>query len=118
MQRNKLFFSEAIADVNLRFKEWSDEYGSIYSLKIGRTTMIVLCDREAVFELLTRKASQYNNRPPDKQVEVALNHEVMSMMYEGPLWRAQRKIVSTYFSPTNLDSVLQPVQIAEYENPA
>ncbi|KAF5230354.1 hypothetical protein FANTH_13879 [Fusarium anthophilum] len=99
--------------LHMKFKEWADKYGSIYSLKIGRTTMIVLCDREAVFELLNRKGAQYNNRPPDKQVDAALNHEILSMMYEGPLWRAQRKIFSTYFSPTNLDTVLQPVQVAE-----
>lgn len=79
--------------------------------------MVVLSDREAVFELLSRKGALYNDRPPDRQIEAALQHENMSFMYEGPMWRVQRKIVSTYLSPKNLDTVLQPIQIAEYEPP-
>jgi cytochrome P450 len=79
--------------------------------------MVVLCDREAVFELLSRKGAHYNDRPPDRQIAVALGHENMSLMHEGPMWRAQRKIVSTYLSPKNLDTILQPIQVAEYMRP-
>jgi cytochrome P450 len=99
--------------LHLKFKEWADQYGSVYSLKIGRTTMIVLSDREAVFELLSRRGAHYNSRPVDKQIDAALGEENLSLMYEGPVWRAQRKIVSTYLSPKNLDTVLQPIQVAE-----
>lgn len=75
--------------------------------------MIVLSDREAVFELLSRRGAHYNSRPADKQIDTALRQEVMSLMYEGRSWKAQRKIVSTYFSPKNLDTALQPIQVAE-----
>jgi len=75
--------------------------------------MIVLSDREAVFELLSRRGAHYNSRPADKQIDAALGEENLSLMYEGPVWRAQRKIVSTYLSPKNLDTVLQPIQVAE-----
>lgn len=77
--------------------------------------MVVLSDREAVFELLSRRGAYYNNRPKDKQVDVAMGHENTALMAEGPLWRAERKIVSTYLSPKNLDSVLAPIQVAEYD---
>lgn len=76
--------------------------------------MVVLCDREAVFELLSRRGAYYNDRPKDRQVDIALGHENTALMGEGPLWRAERKIISTYLTPKNLDSVLAPVQIAEY----
>lgn len=97
----------------IKFKDWADKYGPIYSLKIGRTTMVVLCDREAVFELLSRRGAYYNDRPQDRQVDIALGHENTALMGEGPLWRAERKIISTYLTPKNLDSVLAPIQVAE-----
>lgn len=56
--------------------------------------MVVLCDREAVFELLNRKGANYNDRPPDRQFKVALNDKIFIQMHED-------------LSLTNLDSVLQ-----------
>jgi cytochrome P450 len=76
--------------------------------------MVVLCDREAVFELLSRRGAYYNDRPKDRQVDIALGHENTALMGEGPLWRAERKIISTYLTPKNLDTILAPIQDAEY----
>ena len=48
-----------------RFREWSQQYGKIFSLKIGPRNIIVICDRKAVYELIDRKGSIYSDRPPN-----------------------------------------------------
>ncbi|CAI4218720.1 unnamed protein product [Parascedosporium putredinis] len=40
------------------------QYGKIFSLKVGPGNMIVICDRKAVYELIDRKGSIYSDRPP------------------------------------------------------
>ncbi|KAK2025657.1 cytochrome P450 [Colletotrichum zoysiae] len=96
-----------------KLKEWSDQYGPVYSLKIGRSTMIVLNDRRAVHELLSQKGAWYNDRPTDQQLVVATREENIALMHESPKWRAERKIASSFFSPKRLDSDMRPVQEAE-----
>ncbi|OHF02015.1 cytochrome P450 2D18 [Colletotrichum orchidophilum] len=97
-----------------KFKEWADQYGSIYSLKVGQSTMIVLNDRHAVHELLTSKGAYYNDRPVDQQFQLVMRGENTSLMHDGPLWRAERKIAASYFSPKNLDTALRGVQESEF----
>ncbi|KAK7441119.1 cytochrome P450 2D18 [Colletotrichum acutatum] len=96
-----------------KLKEWADQYGSIYSLKVGQSTMVVLNDRHAVHELLTSKGAYYNDRPVDQQYDLAMRQENTSLMHDGPVWRAERKIAATYFSPKNLDGALRGVQESE-----
>ncbi|KAK1984898.1 cytochrome P450 [Colletotrichum cereale] len=96
-----------------KLKEWSDQYGSIYSLKVGRSTIVVLNDRRAVHELLSQKGAWYNDRPNDQQMVIAAREENIALMHESPKWRAERKIASSYFSPKKLDSDLKLVQEAE-----
>lgn len=77
--------------------------------------MIVLNDRRAIHELLTKQGACYNDRPLDTQMIVSTKDENPATMQEGPKWRAIRKIIATYFAPKNLDSTLRPIQEAEYE---
>ncbi|KAF2501617.1 cytochrome P450 [Lophium mytilinum] len=35
-----------------QFRQWAKEYGSIFSLKVGPSNIIVLCDRKAIHKLL------------------------------------------------------------------
>ncbi|TDZ19400.1 Cytochrome P450 monooxygenase patI [Colletotrichum orbiculare MAFF 240422] len=96
-----------------QLKTWAEQYGSVYSLKVGQSTMVVLNDRRAVHELLVKQGAYYNDRPVDAQAAVAARHENTALMHEGPMRRAERKIAATYFAPKNLDGVLRPVQEAE-----
>ncbi|KAK1993435.1 cytochrome P450 [Colletotrichum falcatum] len=96
-----------------KLKEWSDQYGSVYSIKIGRSTMIVLNDRRAVHELLSQKGAWYNDRPTDHQLIAITREENVALMHESPKWREERKISATYFSPKKLDSDMKAVQEAE-----
>ncbi|KAF6823682.1 cytochrome p450 [Colletotrichum musicola] len=98
-----------------QLKAWAKQYGSIYSLKVGRSTMIVLNDRHAIHELFAKQGAYYNDRPHDTQMIVSARDENPATMREGPKWRATRKMIATFFSPKNLDSAstLRHVQEAE-----
>ncbi|OBR05399.1 Cytochrome P450 2D18 [Colletotrichum higginsianum IMI 349063] len=96
-----------------KVKEWSEQYGSVFSLKIGQSTMVVLNDRKAIYELLVSKGAYYNDRPPDEQFQLTTQNENIAAMHEGPKWKAERKIVAQHFSPNNLDTTLKTVQEAE-----
>ncbi len=47
-----------------QFQEWAQEYGSIYSIKLGVQTMIVLSDAKGVKELIDKRSASTNERGP------------------------------------------------------
>ncbi|KAK2007388.1 cytochrome P450 2D18 [Colletotrichum eremochloae] len=96
-----------------KLKEWGDHYGPIFSIKVGKSTMIVLNDRRAVHELLVSKGAYFNDRASDEQSRLALGGENIAMMPDNAMWKEQRKIVAQFFSPKNLDTSLKSVQEAE-----
>ncbi|KAL0937329.1 cytochrome p450 [Colletotrichum truncatum] len=97
-----------------QLKEWAEQYGSIYSLKVGKGTIIVLNDRHAIHELFSKRGAWYNDRPVDQQVLNAARNENIALMHESPKWRAERKIAAAYFSAKNLDTNLRAIQEAEF----
>jgi cytochrome P450 len=96
-----------------RLKEWSDKYGPIFSLKIGRGTLIVLNDRRAVHDLIDKRSATYSDRPMDEQVETALSDN-FAFLPANRVWRAQRKIASQLLAPKSLDEKVAPIQEAEW----
>jgi cytochrome P450 len=97
-----------------RLKEWSDTYGSVFSLKIGKGTFIVLNSRRAVHDLVDKKSAIYLDRPLDYNIEVAMRGENLAFMHADSLWRAQRKIASQNLAPRWLDEKVVMIQEAEY----
>ncbi|KAF2851961.1 cytochrome P450 oxidoreductase-like protein [Plenodomus tracheiphilus IPT5] len=99
--------------VFLKFKEWSDRYGPIVSLKVGVSTMVILNDPRAVHELINKKSACYADRPADEQWDLTAQNEHIALMHSGPEWRAIRKIMAQTFSAKNLDGKLARIQEAE-----
>lgn len=98
---------------HLKLKEWSDEYGSVFSLKIGQSTAIVLNSRRAVYELIDKKGMAAADRPRDEQFQLAFGGEMILSMHNNDLWKAQRKIIDKALSPKRLDDQLAGIQEAE-----
>lgn len=97
----------------MKFKEWSDQYGPVFSLKVGASTMIVLNDPRAVHELLNKKGALYVDRPNDEQWDLTGRHEIFVLMHAGDEWKAIRKIMTQLFTPKNLDGKLVQLQESE-----
>lgn len=96
-----------------RFKDWSEQYGPVFSLKIGKGTMVVLNSRRAVHDLIDKRSAIYSSRPQDEQYHIALRGENIANMDADAGWRAQRKITARFFAPHKLDGDLAKISEAE-----
>ena len=52
-----------IRDPHIQFTKWAGEYGPIYSLIIGTSTVIVLSSDTVVKDLLDKRSNIYSDRP-------------------------------------------------------
>ncbi|KAF2114293.1 cytochrome P450 2D18 [Lophiotrema nucula] len=96
-----------------KFQEWSDQYGKIFSLKIGASTIVVLNDRRAVHSLIDKKSAIYSDRSFDKNSDAAVGGENFGLQHISPSWRAQRKVAAQCLSPKVIDDKIGPIQEAE-----
>ena len=102
------------ANNSFRLKKWSDEYGPVFSLKLGQMTMIVLNSRRAEYELMDKKGLLAADRPMDTHMELAFGEQVITMMHNTEVWKAERKLTEYMLSPRRLDGELAAgVQHAE-----
>jgi hypothetical protein len=95
-----------------RFREWSAKYGDVFSLKIGKGTMIVLNSKRSVYELIDQRSALYSSRPVDERSHLTMKENV-AFMEPNPVWRTQRKFVVRYLAPEKLDGDLEKVSNAE-----
>jgi cytochrome P450 len=96
-----------------RFREWAKEYGTVFSLKFGPSNIVVLCDREAIHELLDKKGSIYSDRPKTYVGDLLTRGDHIAISQADGLWREKRKVIAHNFSPKMLDEKHYKVQEAE-----
>jgi hypothetical protein len=93
--------------------EWSHQYGKIYSLEVGSGTIIVICDRKAVHELIDKKGSIWSDRPPNVEPLFITRGDHMTMECQSSSWREKRTVVTRNLNPKSLDEKHFRVQEAE-----
>jgi len=96
-----------------QFREWAKEYGTVFSLKFGPSNIVVLCDREAIHELLDKKGSIYSDRPKTYVGDLLTRGDHIAISQADGLWREKRKVIAHNFSPKMLDEKHYRVQEAE-----
>ncbi|KAJ7834049.1 cytochrome P450 [Mycena olivaceomarginata] len=81
-----------------RFARWANEYGDIYSLKIGPGTVIVLQSSQAILEVMDRNSGSTSDRPPNHFVDIITTGHNLVLYVCSPdstltrkTWRAMRK---------------------------
>ncbi|KAH0427495.1 hypothetical protein CcaCcLH18_09663 [Colletotrichum camelliae] len=94
-------------------RECAHQYGSVFSLKVGPSSIIVLCDREAIHKLLIEKGSVYSDRPPSYVGRLLTRGDHLALEQMDSTWRDKRKVISLSFSPKRLDEQHLRVQEAE-----
>ncbi|KAH7064128.1 putative cytochrome P450 oxidoreductase [Paraphoma chrysanthemicola] len=95
------------------WRDWAAQYGSVFSLKIGPPTLIVLCDRKAIHKLLVEQGAKYSNRKQHYITNLITGGVALSMSEDNRKWREQRKVVSHALSPKQLDEKHYKGQEAE-----
>ncbi|KAL3481005.1 cytochrome P450 [Aspergillus californicus] len=97
----------------LKFTEWAEKYGGLYSLKLGTGTAVVITDRRIVKELIDRKSSKYSNRPESFVAHTITGGSHLLAMQYGNLWRTMRKTVHQHFMESMVEKNHVRVQNAE-----
>lgn len=98
----------------IRFKTWAKEYGPVFSLKFGPSNIIVLCDREAIHELLNKKGNIYSDRPNTYVGQLLTKGDHIAIHQMDAMWREKRKVIAHNFSPKALDERHYRIQEAEF----
>ncbi|THG98108.1 hypothetical protein EW026_g4018 [Hermanssonia centrifuga] len=83
----------------LRFVEWKDHYGSIFSLNLAGQPTVVINDFTTAADLLDRRSHIYSSRPRFIVAnEILTGNMILSFMEYGPLWRKMRRAAHEAFN--------------------
>lgn len=88
-------------------------YGEVFSLKIGKGTMIVLNSKRAVHDLIDKRSAIYSARPQNEQFHTTFKDENLVNADTDVGWRMQRKATVRFFAPFKLDGELAKIADAE-----
>ncbi|EXJ87561.1 hypothetical protein A1O3_04521 [Capronia epimyces CBS 606.96] len=99
--------------IGLKFQEWVQKYGPIYSLKVLDSTIVVISDPQIVGQLLDKKGAIYSDRPENAVAMHVTDGHHFSFEQQGPSWKLKRAIAVRHFSPQKLDTHHFRVQEAE-----
>ncbi|CZR64449.1 related to O-methylsterigmatocystin oxidoreductase [Phialocephala subalpina] len=111
------FFGNALqiptTGLGKKFHAWAQEYGSVFSLTVGTTNIVVLCDRKSVHSLMDKKGSIYSDRPPQYVANYITHGDHLTLESQGPSWREKRSVVTRNLNPKLLDEKHWRIQEAE-----
>ncbi|THV08021.1 cytochrome P450 [Dendrothele bispora CBS 962.96] len=82
-----------------KFTEWNKHYGSVVSLFLGSTPVIVLGSAQVAWDLLEKRSEIYSSRPRFVVAGEILsdNHRGLMLSNATSLWRKWRKILHNGF---------------------
>lgn len=81
-------------NVHIKFKEWADQYGDMFSLMLGKQRVVVLNSPRVVRDLIDSRSSNYSSRPANfvGQDLISGGLRLVLMPYADE-WRLARKMV-------------------------
>uniref|UniRef100_A0A0W0FWJ0 Cytochrome p450 n=1 Tax=Moniliophthora roreri TaxID=221103 RepID=A0A0W0FWJ0_MONRR len=101
---------------HIRFTEWAQQYGDIYSLKISSGTVIVISGMEAASELMDKRSATTADRPKSHMAKKVTNDLNMAACRYSDTWRVLRKAAHTVHTPAAAENHL-PIQNSEQKLP-
>ncbi|KAB8349764.1 hypothetical protein FH972_023778 [Carpinus fangiana] len=89
----------ALSPVNpwLTFHKWSQEYGPLYQVELAGTSHVWIADEEIAFDLLSKKAKIYSDRPhiPALMDDNRTSGQYLPLLSNNSQWQRQRKFAKT-----------------------
>ncbi|KAK6820189.1 hypothetical protein RU639_007484 [Aspergillus parasiticus] len=83
-----------------KYKEWSDKYGPMISVRNGASTTIIVSSWEIIKMHMERKNTIYSHRPPMLFFERVTGGLNASVLPYGETWKAHRNIRSSVLKPS------------------
>ncbi|KAF8589046.1 cytochrome P450 [Ramaria rubella] len=94
----------------LRFTEWKEQYGPIFSLNLAGQPVIVLNNFTVAADLFERRSEIYSDRPRFIMASEILSAEsFLPFLRFGSRWREMRRVVHEGFNPRSSEKY-QPQQ--------
>ncbi|TFY79497.1 hypothetical protein EWM64_g4512 [Hericium alpestre] len=88
-----------------QFAKWNRQYGSVVSLFLGRTPVLVLGTAQAAWDLLEKRSDIYSSRPRFIMAgEILSDNKRGLMMPAGENWRKFRKVYHSGFHSRRADT--------------
>ena len=76
------------------FRQWSQDYGEIFKIRVGWYNWVVINSPEAIREILEKQAVKTSSKAPSPMShDIVTGGKRMPTMPYGPQWRAQRSVV-------------------------
>lgn len=97
----------------LKFKEWADQYGPLYSLSLAGNRHVVVSTETIANDLLRGRGNIYSSRPYLPMSSELLSHNLRPVLLPyNDLWRKGRKLMHSLASET-VAPTYEPVQMRE-----
>jgi cytochrome P450 len=97
----------------IQFQKWSETYGPVFTLWLGRRPTIIISDPEVAVDLLEKRSNKYSSRPRFVTMgEIYWDMASILVQPYGKHWSIRRKLLHTAMTPRALKTYL-PVQTAE-----
>ncbi|KAL4251560.1 cytochrome P450 family protein [Abortiporus biennis] len=95
----------------IQLAKWSEEYGPIYSAKLGPQYALIVNSHRIANELLDRRSAIYSDRPRMIMLnEIMTQHLFLPTIPYGDSWRKLRKAISEVLNHRSIESFLPVVQ--------
>ncbi|KAK3616594.1 hypothetical protein LTR56_025864 [Elasticomyces elasticus] len=98
---------------HFQFTKWAEQYGGIYTLKLGTGTAAVITDRRLVKELIDKRSSKYSERPKSYVAKLISGGDHILLMDYGQQWRDTRKLLHGTFTEKVVEEQHLKIQEAE-----
>lgn len=100
-------------NVHVKFKEWADEYGEIYSVMLGNQRMVILNSPRVVKDLIDQRSNNYSSRPEMYvgQTLISGGYRLVLMQYDEG-WRLARKMIHNLL---NIKTAVEYIPYQELE---
>ncbi|KAK7692833.1 hypothetical protein QCA50_004468 [Cerrena zonata] len=82
----------------VKFSQWGNEYGGLFSLKIGPGTIVVVTSPRFVKELIDRRGTTTGSRPHFRMLQIITDGLNVGMMPYGPTWKNTRKAIQMFLT--------------------
>ncbi|KAG8966557.1 hypothetical protein FRC03_011695 [Tulasnella sp. 419] len=101
------------SEAHYQLTKWAQEYGEIYSLKMGSATAVVITSAAAVKELMDKNSHATADRPANHMVQLITDGGLnMVLAHYNDTWRSLRRGAHEILTPQACEQHL-PIQQAE-----
>jgi cytochrome P450 len=97
-----------------RFTEWSQQYGGLFSLKLGPANAVVITDRHVAKQLLDKRSVISSDRPVNMvSQQLITGGDHLLWMQATPAWKQMRKLIHQDVTETMCNKQHARLQHAE-----